>query len=82
MTPFELLLLLAGFGVVLLSLAGAAQRFFGPDASLERPWSPENPPPAFRDDREPPCRCGVRVPATRHRYHESSRWQARQERGR
>ena len=69
MTPQALVLLVAGFLVLLISLAGFAERRFGRDRDLDEPWDPY--------DREPPCLCGVRVPASRHRYHESSRWQER-----
>lgn len=81
MTYAELAGFLVLFVALIVGMALTARVLFGPDRSLAAPWSPANPPAAFRDDREPPCLCGERGAARRHRYHESSRWQERGERG-
>jgi hypothetical protein len=74
MTPLLAAAFVVGIVAALVALTAVLDRLAGPDPDL-RPggWS--------ADDREPPCRCGMRVHPRRHRYHESSRWQERGERG-
>ena len=44
MTPQLMILIIAGLGIVVLSLAGALDRWLGPDPDLEEPWDPRERP--------------------------------------